>query len=103
MNDELDPAKNPMIPVYAEPGDLDKVGLYDDLGLAPFEISESPERLTEKLAAACPGADVIEIDASLSLQRTAAGTYMTVSGYPLAGLSVSDLARISGFLAERGR
>jgi len=104
-NEFLDPETNPMIPVYGEPVDLDKVEIFDGSGLAPFEIvpKSTPEAISEKLAAAFPGHNEIKIDESLTVQRMASGIFMNASQHGPAELSPSDLAKVAAFLAMGGR
>ena len=107
MKDEgeyLDPEKNPMIPVYGEDADLEKVSLLDGAELAPFEIAGStPEKIIKKLNADFPGADEIVINDSLPLTRSATGGFITGQGYPIQKLPASDLNNVAAFLAGRGR
>jgi len=112
----LDPEQNPFIQTHPEGPDVDLIfgeeddrkRITDDLDvLAPFAVvpgpEATPERIAERLRAAFPDQNEIEIDGKLKIVRTAAGGFMNERSIPLADFPYADLMKISDFLQSRER
>lgn len=108
MDDEkyLDPEQNPMILTGEKKAESLKVGdpFFDVDGRSPMiDWNLTPEALAEKITAAYPDQNEIEIGSRI-LVRMVAGNYTEKeTGKPIGELPLADLMMINDFLKDRER